>query len=180
MMIEHVLDAVAAVCERIVIVGAHSLGLDREYLTIMDARPGIGPLSGIDALLASGADETGQYLVCPCDVPLITPHLLRLLLRPTDALATVFRVEGNNHFEPLPLRISAASAPIAAKLLDERDPAVWRLLQQLQPDIIEINSTDAFLLHNVNTRADYESLISSDSFARAKNPPQGIPRESDR
>ena len=180
MMIEHVLDALAAVCERIVIVGAQSPGLDREYLTIMDARPGIGPLSGIHALLASGIDENGQYLICPCDVPLITPELLRMLLRPPDAMATVFRIDGNEHIEPLPLRISADAAPIAAKLLDERDPAVWRLLQLLEPEIIPVSTTDAFQLHNVNTPADYDRLINSDSFARAKSPTRDIPRTSDR
>jgi molybdopterin-guanine dinucleotide biosynthesis protein A len=180
MMIEHVVDALASVCEEVIIVGANSPSLGSGHRVIQDERPGMGPLSGIASLLQCGIADNGQYLICPCDIPLITPELLTLLLQLTNAPAHAFRIQGNAYVEPLPLRVSAAAAPVAQKMLDERDPAVWRLLQQLQPEIVEINSTDATRLRNVNTQADYQAILNSDSSARAKSPPPDIRRVYDR
>ena len=64
------------VCQRVVVVGDAETDLPR----IEDLRPGQGPLGGIEALLATGDDT--QYLVGPCDLPLITPSVLRRLTEP--------------------------------------------------------------------------------------------------
>jgi molybdopterin-guanine dinucleotide biosynthesis protein A len=158
MMIEHVLDAVAAVCERIVIVGAHSLGLDREYPRIMDARPELDRCPESMRCLPAEADENGQYLVCPCDVPLITPHCCDC------CFGLPMRSPLYSELKGTPFRTAAIanqrrlSADCGETARMSAIPAVWRLLQQLQPDIIEINSTDAFQLHNVNTRAELRQV----------------------
>lgn len=54
---------------------------------IADARPGEGPLAGLEAGLAAGrARGAGRLLVIPCDMPWLTPEDLRGLLEHPAAL----------------------------------------------------------------------------------------------
>lgn len=194
MMIDHVIDALAGVCQRILIVGSgtdstsnqsnadagtsaaspspqpsplrerevHS-GQVQRYASIPDLRPHAGPLGGIEALLASGIDAppggAGQYLICPCDVPLITPAVLSLLAQPSDSPATVFRIEGRDEIEPLPARIGAEALPAVRRMLKTQHRSVWRLMKELQPCIITITARQALQLHNVNTIGDFNEAL---------------------
>jgi len=191
-MIDHVIEALAAVCQRIVIVGSGADSTDNQsnaeidnaapspqpspirereihsgraerHATISDLRPQAGPLGGIEALLASGIDAppagAGQYLICPCDVPLITPELLRLLAQPSDGPASVFRVDGRDEIEPLPARLSTAALPEVRRMLETQHRSVWRLMQELQSRVIPIALQDAFQLHNVNTIEDFSEAV---------------------
>lgn len=151
-MLEAVAAALTAVCARVVAVGGGGAGL----AGIDDRRPGRGPLGGIDALLASGLDT--QYLVCPCDLPLITPDLLARLTAPAPEAATCFRVEGETGPRPLPLRIAAAAAPAVTRALDEDRGAVHALLREIEPLVVEVPATDMTALANVNTPQAYAEL----------------------
>ena len=65
---------------------------------VEDIYPACGPLAGIHAALSASATELN--LVLGVDCPLVTPELLRFLVRVaagTDKLATVPRVEGHLH-----------------------------------------------------------------------------------
>ncbi len=65
---------------------------------VEDLYPACGPLAGIHAALAVSATELN--LVLGVDCPLVTPELLRFLVRlaaSTDKLATVPRVAGHLH-----------------------------------------------------------------------------------
>lgn len=158
-MIEHVADTLQVVCDRVIVVTATvSTGLFRGYSTVSDLRPNCGPLGGIESLLANGIDPAGQYLICPCDVPLLTPELLRLLLKPSKSIATVFQVEGRDEIEPLPARISADALPVVRAMLDQRQLAVWKLMEKLQPEVVVISVEWVRQLRNVNTLEDWGEL----------------------
>ena len=103
-MLEVVTEALREVCARVVVTGDMEIGLQR----VADLRPDQGPLGGIEAILASGLDA--QYLVCPCDMPLVTGTLLQRLTGPADGGATVFQIEGEDSVRPLPARISSIGA----------------------------------------------------------------------
>ena len=154
-MIEAVATALGAVCERLVILGAEDAMPALPH--VADLRPGCGPLGGIEALLASGIDT--QYLVCPCDLPWVTSELFNALLRPTQATATVFRLEGSAHIEPLPARICAVALEATRRLLDEGRRAVHQLMAAI--DVEEVSAPRAWskLLTNVNTPQEYAALI---------------------
>ncbi len=65
---------------------------------VEDIYPACGPLAGIHAALSASATELN--LVLGVDCPLVTPELLRFLVRVaagTDKLATVPRVAGHLH-----------------------------------------------------------------------------------
>lgn len=156
-MFDAVMAALSAICGRVVMVGATSPRDSRGSMELPDLRPGLGPLGGIEALLASGIDS--QYLVCPCDVPLITPDLLRRLVQPGAALATVFQIEGRDVLDPLPARISAEALPIVRRLLDAGERSVWRVMQELRPEVVAITENQAMQLHNVNTPEEFEKAV---------------------
>ena len=175
-MHEHVADALRMACahESIVIVGAtQSPGLARGsatpvanapsddranpgqargYVHVADIRPRAGPLGGIEALLASNLAR--EYLICPCDVPFITPDVLRLLLAQRDKPAAVFQRPGRDDFDPLPARLHCSALPIVRRLLDNEQRSVWKLMEELPAAIIDIDAHQAAALRNINTPED--------------------------
>jgi molybdopterin-guanine dinucleotide biosynthesis protein A len=156
-MLDHVIDALSEACARIVMVGGDAPG----YESIEDLRTGSGPLGGIEALLASNADMSatdGQYLVCPCDMPLMTPQLLQLLIQPSPALATVIRLPGRDESESLPARISAAALPTVRILLDSGQRAIWALMRALPAEIVPIPVKYRGCFVNVNSPDDVERV----------------------
>ena len=152
-MLAVVNSVMGEVCEAVVVVGDAETDLPR----IKDLRPGQGPLGGIEALLASGDDT--QYLVCPCDLPLVTPALLRRLTVPTDRVATVFQVEGEADFWPMPVRVSIKALDAVRAHLDGGRRAVHDLVRALNPEVIAVSREEAAALANVNTPDDYEQLL---------------------
>ena len=153
-MIETVATALGAVCEHLVILGAEDALPALPHFA--DLRPGCGPLGGIEALLASNIDT--QYLVCPCDLPFVIGDLFNVLLRPTQATATVLRLEGSQQIEPLPARICGEAIDATTRLLDEGRRAVYQLMEAI--DVEEISAPKAWskLLTNVNTPQEYAAL----------------------
>ncbi len=91
-MIEAVADALAGVCRTVVVVGGATAETLPGVEHIADLREGQGPLGGLEALPASGRDA--EYLVCPCDLPLVSAGMLRRLTCGGGSRATVFRIEG--------------------------------------------------------------------------------------
>ncbi len=154
-MIEAVAGTVASVCRRVVVVGAAAElpGVQ----SVDDLRPGQGPLGGIEALLASALDA--HYLVCPCDVPLVSAELLAALTAPAGGAATVLRIAGEDEPRPLPARLSAEALPAVRMLLDREDRAVKQLIEALRPHVVEAPAAWAGRLLNVNTPDDYERAL---------------------
>ncbi len=144
-MLEAVATVLGQVCARLVVVGE----VETAMPCVADLRPGLGPLAGIEALLASGIDS--EYLVCPCDLPDVTPALLRGLLEPTDAPATAFRGS------PLPARITATALPAARALLDRGEHAVHVFLREVGAH--EVEAAEPRRLDSINTPADYEKVL---------------------
>lgn len=152
-MMTAVIATLREVCAEVVVVGAKYSG----HRSIADRRAGAGPLGGIEALLASGLDET--YLVCPIDVPLITSELLYRLTSPRGPVATIFEIEGESRIQSLPVRISASALEAAVAALDAGHNAVHALLARLDIARVPISRDEASALKNVNTPDDYNNLI---------------------
>lgn len=150
-MIGSVLRTLEEVCARVVTVG----GGQWRQANVPDLRHGVGPLGGIEALLASGVDE--EYLVCPSDVPLITPKLIRRLTSPTEAVATIFDVKGGP-VHSLPLRISIAALDTVTAALDAGENAVHSVLARLETTRVSITGAEAAGLRNINTPEDYSGI----------------------
>ena len=154
-MLECVAEALSAICSPVVFVGVPVGATDAPpggWTIIEDQRRGQGPLGGIEALLASGMDE--HYLICPCDMPLVTTSVLAALTVSTAAHATVLRIDDEPRPRPLPMRLSAAALPPLRRQLDAGHRAVHELLDALDPEIVSAPRSWAHELQNVNTPED--------------------------
>ncbi len=155
MMLEHVVGNMREVCERIVLVGGDEsdrvAGVD---FVIADVRAGLGPLGGIEGLLASDLDAGGEYLVCPCDMPGLSADAMRLLLTRSEKLATIVRLENRQEAESLPARIGVGALATVRRLLDGGERAVWRLMKELAAEVVMIPPRWEREFWNVNTPGD--------------------------
>ena len=158
LMAQAVGETLQAVCREVVIVGppesptwaAHT------WRCVADRTPGLGPIGGIEALLASGLNS--GYLLCPSDIPLLSAELLERLLDAGDGDAAVFHVAGQTRPSPLPLRISASCLGAVETLIEAGGRAVHELLDTLDVQCVEVRAQDARELVNVNTLDEYEAL----------------------
>ncbi len=162
LMIEAVARELATVCGRVIVIGAAGqeiapLDAIGSLGRIDDLRPGQGPLGGIEALLAS--ELGGRYLVCPCDLPLITSRLLGVLAADCSTPAAVFRIDGEPRCRPLPLQISSAALGPLRELLDGGCRAVYRLLERIETTVIPAPRDWARLLRPLNTPRDYDQIL---------------------
>ena len=162
LMIEAVARELATVCGQVIVIGAAGqeiapLDAIGSLGRIDDLRPGQGPLGGIEALLAS--ELGGRYLVCPCDLPLITSRLLGVLAADCSTPAAVFRIDGETRCRPLPLQISSAALGPLRELLDGGCRAVYRLLERIETTVIPAPRDWARLLRPLNTPRDYDQIL---------------------
>jgi molybdopterin-guanine dinucleotide biosynthesis protein A len=151
-MIATIADTLASLVARVVVVGDTPALPHLDH--VADLRPGVGPLAGIEALLASGIDDA--YLVCPCDMPRLGPRVLETLLDPgtASAPATVLRVEGETEPRPLPARIDASVLDAVRAQLDAERRAVRRLLRTVDAAIVDVPAAWSDDLLNVNRPDD--------------------------
>jgi molybdenum cofactor guanylyltransferase len=83
----------------IVLVGRSDAYADLGFFALRDAPAGIGPLGGLRALLTYARDQgSSSALALACDMPFVTPNLVRRLASEApDALALAAREHGFWH-----------------------------------------------------------------------------------
>ena len=103
-MIEHVIDAMrGAPALKVAIVGAcegYPVSEKPDLIHLPDLHPGLGPLAGLEALLASGLAE--RYLIATCDQPLLRPELLTALAESPSSLPRFLITESGTRLDPFP------------------------------------------------------------------------------
>jgi len=153
-MIEHTRDMLASFCRQVVIAGQPHGVVGHQV--IEDLRRDAGPLAAIEAALAS--DISPQYLIVPCDLPLLPAALLARLLLGDDDGMTCFTSASETRVRGLPCRIGGECLDEIRSMLDGGDRAVHRLADRLGPAAtrVPIADRERDLLWNVNTPEDYE------------------------
>jgi molybdopterin-guanine dinucleotide biosynthesis protein A len=133
---------------------------DRHLIQITDLQPGQGPLSGLEALLASGAAE--GYVVAACDQPLLTASILRLLGRGATGRPRLFRAqESGQSLGPLPGYYPGWLAERVRQAIDEGRLAFQQLLSYEEVDWLSVSALEEARLASVNTPDDLENLRTS-------------------
>jgi len=151
-MVEHVIAALSAVCERVVTVGECRGYQDESITRIPDLRPGLGPLAGIEAVLSSGLGDS--YLVAACDQPFLTPGVLRRLIEKGVEEPRCFREEGGAGFHPFPCYLPAACLPRVREALDAGRLSMRELIGVGRPEWPTVTAAEATRLRSVNSPED--------------------------
>ena len=112
------------VCDEVVIVSRGELlpKFPSDYHVITDMQPfiGCGPLAGIYSVMATV--EAKQYVVLPCDMPLIEPEIMQQLVDSHQSEITV--VEVVDRIQPL---VSVWNVSVKEKILDALQKKRYRM-----------------------------------------------------
>lgn len=153
-MIEHVVEAMRAVCQRVVIVGAcRGWNPEPPIIRLDDRYADLGPLGGIDALLSSGL--AGGYLVVGCDQPLLTPQIIRLLSNAPDPdIPHFLRTEDGIDLDPFPGYFPAAWLPVARAALQQGQRSVRDVIRRRRAGWVTLPEASRLGMDSVNSPAD--------------------------
>ena len=134
-MLDHAVDAVAAVTPRVVLVLAPGVEMpaaraSTDVAIVHDAIAFEGPLAALAAALAG--IETPVALVVAGDMPRMVPAVLRRLASTVGADRRAVNLEVPRRVQPLPMAISAEAArPVVAALLERGERSLRALLAEL-------------------------------------------------
>lgn len=123
---------------------------------VRDLHPGVGPLAGVEAGLVASPYDT--VVAIGCDMPAVTPALMRRLVAAASADgvdACVPRVGGEPEPTCAAYRRSAAG-PITAALSEGRFKAA-AVLTALT--VAWLDGEDPALFANLNTQEDYRAFL---------------------
>jgi molybdopterin-guanine dinucleotide biosynthesis protein MobB len=158
-VIEQVLKTVSRFCSHVKIVTNSPdeykhLGLE----TTTDIRPGGGPLSGIHTALSLSPTE--YVLVVSCDIPLIGPEHIELLLSAYPGSdITLYK---HKNFEPLCAIYRRTCIDALEELIDHQEYRIIDLFPTLKVKVIRIDNGAVF--RSINTEEDYKYL--SEKFSQ--------------
>lgn len=148
---QHVAACVAQASGSAALVGDPARYSFLGYDCIPDLRPGLGPLSGLDAILAAKRAE--RNLVLACDTPQISvPHLQHLLEMPGQCVVTQ---DETNRLHPLCAVYEFTCLPAIREALDNGHYKLLDVVAALHPVIVRYPGT----LVNLNTREDFASAV---------------------
>ena len=156
-MIEHVAGALRQACQRLVIVSSEETMPGVEH--IADNFDQLGPIGGIEALLGSGIGE--NFLIVPCDMPLLTADILHALLVNTVRPATALRVGSEPAARTLPLRLSTALLPLIWSRIEEGELSIRGLLEAAEVEVVLAPADWEPALANINTPEEFDRLARS-------------------
>jgi molybdopterin-guanine dinucleotide biosynthesis protein A len=137
-----------------------------------DERPGAGALSGLHtALLEARARGRRGILAAGCDMPFLSPSLLRLLLESDTADAVLPESEGPRGVEPLCAWYGVSCIAAIETALDRGDARMIGFhrdiaVRRIPLEIVRAHGDSALLFMNLNTPAD---LQTAQEHARDEN-----------
>ncbi len=170
-MLQRVVRLVGEVVRPVVVVAATDQELPELPPTVnvvRDRQPDRGPLEGLAAGLRSLAEEVEAAFVTACDVPLLEPALIRLMIElSADFDAAVPHIDGFYH--PLTAVYRTHLLPqIETLLATDRLRPVFLLDQvntrRISTDELTVVDPGLRSLINVNSPADYEAALVEAGF----------------
>lgn len=109
-----------------------------------------GPIGGIEAGLT--ATKTPGILVCPCDMPGISPNILKLILQKATVKNVVVAASGEGKIFPVLGYFSKTALPVIQNQIQKGDFKLMALLKELHADTVVVPDEEELL--NVNCPED--------------------------
>jgi molybdopterin-guanine dinucleotide biosynthesis protein A len=157
-LIDIVVDTLSIVTEPVIIVG----GTREHPGAVLDVYPGEGPLGG----LITGLEHLGPgvHVAAACDMPLISPEVLKLLMRCIGQYdAVVPDIDGG--IQPLCAVYRGESVPELRRGFGEGERSIRRAVERIRAFKVpeaDLRAVDPQMRSfiNVNSLADLEALES--------------------
>lgn len=164
-IVHRVRDALAeAVRDVVLVANDPDLFADLDLPVRPDEIPGIGALGGVRRALSWAREEKRPGALCiACDMPFVSPALLRLILARSaapGAAAVVPESGGRRGVEPLCAWYSVACIPAIDGMIARGEGSVHRLLDRVpetrvpRAEVARVGDPDVLFL-NVNTAEDH-------------------------
>jgi molybdopterin-guanine dinucleotide biosynthesis protein A len=154
-LIEDVAAKVSNVAGNVALVGQPGRYVDLNLECLPDLHPGLGPLAGIEAALASGRGDLN--LILACDMPDVELAWLENLFDTagrTGALCVVTR-ENNGTVHPLCSVYRATCLDAVRARIESRRLKLTEFIQDLNPYFLETREP----ICNINTPDDWTKII---------------------
>lgn len=153
-VVEHLADIAGSTASRITLVGAPDRYLCLGLPCIPDLRPGLGPLSGIEAALLH--TEFDRNLILACDLPGVDSVLLNQLFEKSESTTAdcVCVRDSAGRIHPLCAVYRRRCVATVQAALDSGRFRVMSLFDEISTIYIDANQ----VLDNVNTMAQWNSF----------------------
>jgi molybdopterin-guanine dinucleotide biosynthesis protein A len=145
----------AAVTGTAVLIGDPAKYAHLGYPCLPDLRTGLGPLSGIEAALASARAELN--LILACDLPGIeVPHLRRLLTETKESGENcTVTADASGAIQPLCAVYRSTCLPVVRNALDNGRLKLMDVVKQLQGRAIPV----ANVIDNINSPEEWKAVL---------------------
>jgi molybdenum cofactor guanylyltransferase len=150
-VVDDVAESVQAATGNVTLIGNPDQFREFHYSCLPDLRPGLGPLSGLEAALTS--TNADLNLVLACDMPALDVDHLRLLIERAEGsvskcIATE-DVAGKIH--PLCAVYRRDCLPVIQCRLDEKRLSLMGLLDEVETEYVRVQSA----IENLNTPEEW-------------------------
>ncbi len=153
LLIEEVATAVASITGSVTLVGESRRYQDLAWPSIDDLYPGCGPLSGIQAALASRQREYWNAIVA-CDMPGLEPEWLAQLIRKAEEAGSarcIVARDAKGALHPLCGLWRGDCLAVVDHALQRGRYRLFDVLDQLDATYVAISAS----MHNVNTPEEW-------------------------
>jgi molybdopterin-guanine dinucleotide biosynthesis protein A len=155
-MVEAVAGILSTVTDEVLLVGRPERYSGLAFKCLPDLRPGLGPLSGLETVLASRRADLN--VVVACDLAGLRANWITGLLqamKPESMCAAI--VDGNGKLQPLCAVYRTECLDRVTKAIDERRLRAIDLLAELKA--VKVSIDDVIL--NLNTPEEFERWATS-------------------
>lgn len=120
------------------------------YPMVADNFRECGPIGGLEATLARS--ETELNIVCPCDMPLISPGILNQLLEKAHTATTVVVQDPEGKDIPVLGVYSRSALPVIRDQIERQEYRMTQLLQRLEANRVIVEFSGQLV--NINFQED--------------------------
>jgi len=122
---------------------------------VVDEKPGLGPMMGIQSALLASANE--KNFVIGCDIPRVNLSFLEKMVKKAENSEIVIPVSEGRRLEPLFAIYSKTVKPEMKRLLDSGTTSLLPLFEVCQTHYMAIEKAAWF--KNLNTTEDYDNFL---------------------
>ncbi len=153
-MIQHILDPMAKVCQRILIVTSNPMYGMFGFELVKDEEHDYGPVIGILSGLRQSGTE--RNLILSCDAPFVGFDLMKKLVLNSDEVDVVAAASSEG-IHPLIAVYNRTCIHGFEEAVAENEHRLRTVLQKFNVRELKVQGEDEFRVRNLNTREDVQA-----------------------